>query len=105
VGAGAWIGSGAIVMADVGATRSSAPGPWSRSRFPMRDGRRSASHGRPPAFVNILFLTHRLPYSPNRGDRVRAFHLLHEMAEWARVDLVSLVHDEQEIAQPRPWPL
>jgi sugar transferase (PEP-CTERM/EpsH1 system associated) len=51
--------------------------------------------------VNILFLTHRLPYSPNRGDRVRAFHLLHEMAGWARVDLVSLVHDEQEIAQAK----
>jgi len=49
--------------------------------------------------VNVLFLTHRLPYSPNRGDRVRAFHLLHEMAGWARVDLVSLVHGEQEIAQ------
>ena len=49
--------------------------------------------------MNILFLTHRLPYSPNRGDRVRAFHLLKEMARWARVDLVSLVHDEHELSQ------
>ena len=48
--------------------------------------------------MNILFLTHRLPYAPNRGDRVRAFHLLREMSGWAQVHLVSLVHDEEEAA-------
>jgi polysaccharide biosynthesis protein PslH len=46
--------------------------------------------------VNILFLTHRLPYAPNRGDRVRAFHLLREMSRWATVDVVALVHDDEE---------
>lgn len=48
--------------------------------------------------MNVLFLTHRLPYAPNRGDRVRAFHLLRQLARWARVDLVSLVHDDEEAA-------
>ena len=46
--------------------------------------------------MNILFLAHRLPYAPNRGDRVRAFHLLKEMSNWATVDVVALVHDDDE---------
>ena len=46
--------------------------------------------------MRILFLTHRLPYAPNRGDRVRAYHILHHLASYAQVDLVSLVHDDEE---------
>jgi polysaccharide biosynthesis protein PslH len=46
--------------------------------------------------LRVLFLTHRLPYAPNRGDRVRAFHLLKAMAQHAQVDLLSLVHDDEE---------
>ena len=61
-----------------------------------RRGRR-AGQGR-PASVRVLFLTHRLPYAPNRGDRVRAFHLLRTLRTFAAVDLVSLVHDDDEAA-------
>lgn len=46
--------------------------------------------------VKILFLTHRLPYAPNRGDRIRAYHLLRQLAGLGQVDLVSLVHDRDE---------
>jgi sugar transferase (PEP-CTERM/EpsH1 system associated) len=46
--------------------------------------------------VRILFLTHRLPYAPNRGDRIRSHHILREIRNWADVDLVSLVHDHEE---------
>jgi sugar transferase (PEP-CTERM/EpsH1 system associated) len=46
--------------------------------------------------VRILFLTHRLPYAPNRGDRVRAYHILRDLAAWGEVDLLSLVHDDEE---------
>jgi len=46
--------------------------------------------------MNVLFLTHRLPYRPNRGDRVRAFHILRTLAEKAHVDLISLAHDDEE---------
>jgi sugar transferase (PEP-CTERM/EpsH1 system associated) len=49
--------------------------------------------------VRILFLTHRLPYAPNRGDRVRAFHILRTLAARMDVELVSLVHDADEEAQ------
>jgi len=48
--------------------------------------------------LNVLFLTHRLPYAPNRGDRARAFHLLKILQAHAKVALVSLVHDDEEQA-------
>jgi sugar transferase (PEP-CTERM/EpsH1 system associated) len=48
--------------------------------------------------VRVLFLTHRLPYAPNRGDRVRAYHLLRHLRGIADVDLISLVHDADEAA-------
>ena len=41
-------------------------------------------------------LTHRLPYAPNRGDRIRAYHLIRAMTESHDVDLVSLVHSAAE---------
>jgi len=46
--------------------------------------------------VRILFLSHRLPYAPNRGDRLRAHALLRALHGWAQVDLVSLAHDADE---------
>ena len=46
--------------------------------------------------MNVLFLTHRLPYAPNRGDRIRAYHLLRQLATFADVSLFSLVHDDEE---------
>jgi sugar transferase (PEP-CTERM/EpsH1 system associated) len=47
----------------------------------------------------VLFLTHRLPYAPNRGDRIRAFHTLKSLAARDEVELVSFVHDRHELAQ------
>src|SRR3954454_16204497 len=49
--------------------------------------------------MNVLLLTHRLPFAPNRGDRIRAYYLLEALARYANVDLVSLVHDRDEGAQ------
>jgi sugar transferase (PEP-CTERM/EpsH1 system associated) len=46
--------------------------------------------------MRILFLTHRLPYAPNRGDRLRAFYMLEAMSTFAKVDLVSFVQTAEE---------
>ena len=46
--------------------------------------------------MRVLVLTHRLPYAPNRGDRLRAFHMLQRLHSRAEVELVSLVHDDEE---------
>lgn len=49
--------------------------------------------------MKVLFLTHRLPYAPDRGDRLRAYHLLRHLGARADVELVSLVHDQEEAAR------
>jgi sugar transferase (PEP-CTERM/EpsH1 system associated) len=54
--------------------------------------------------VNVLFLTHRLPYAPNRGDRIRAYYLLREMSRFADVSLFSFVHDADEAAEAARMP-
>jgi sugar transferase (PEP-CTERM/EpsH1 system associated) len=46
--------------------------------------------------MRVLFLTHRLPYAPNRGDRIRAYHMLRSLSGHAEVTVVSLVHDRDE---------
>lgn len=38
----------------------------------------------------ILFLVHRIPYPPNRGDRIRSFHMLEFLARRAEVALAFL---------------
>ena len=54
--------------------------------------------------MRILFLTHRLPYALDRGDRIRAHYLLREMARFADVSLFSLVHDAAEEADAARMP-
>lgn len=46
--------------------------------------------------MRVWFLTHRLPFAPNRGDRIRAFHMLRFLQRRAEVHLLSLVHDREE---------
>ena len=46
--------------------------------------------------MRILYLTTRLPYAPNRGDRIRSYYVLREMSRFAEVSVFSLVHDDEE---------
>lgn len=48
--------------------------------------------------MKLLFLTSRLPYPPNRGDRLRAFHFLRELSETHEITLVSFIANETERA-------
>ncbi len=50
------------------------------------------------ATETILFLAHRLPYPPNKGDKVRSHHLLRHLANRYRVVLGTFVDD------PADWP-
>jgi len=47
---------------------------------------------------DILFLAHRIPYPPDRGDKIRSWHLLSHLASLARVDLACFADDEQDAA-------
>ena len=49
--------------------------------------------------MRILFLTHRLPYAPNRGNRIRSYHILRALSRRHEVRLVSLVHDDLELGE------
>ncbi|MEG3640521.1 TIGR03087 family PEP-CTERM/XrtA system glycosyltransferase [Magnetococcus sp. PR-3] len=46
--------------------------------------------------ANILFLVHRIPYPPNKGDKVRAYHLLLELAARHHVSIGAFVDDPHD---------
>ncbi|WP_305908429.1 TIGR03087 family PEP-CTERM/XrtA system glycosyltransferase [Methylomarinum sp. Ch1-1] len=45
---------------------------------------------------NILFLAHRIPYPPNKGDKIRSFHFLQALAEHFNVYLGTFIDDEED---------
>ena len=44
----------------------------------------------------LLFLAHRLPYPPNKGDKVRSWHFLKHLAERYRVFLGTFIDDPSD---------
>lgn len=44
----------------------------------------------------ILFLTHRVPWPPNRGDKIRSHHILRKLMEYWPVHLACFADDEAE---------
>ncbi len=56
--------------------------------------------------MHLLFLTARLPYPPNRGDRLRAYQFIRELSREHRITLLSFVADDSEsglLAGLRPF--
>ena len=54
----------------------------------------------------LLFLAHRVPYPPNKGDKLRSFNLLRKLAERHRVFLGTFIDsadDEGAAAALGPW--
>ena len=49
------------------------------------------------AVSNILFLVHRLPYPPNKGDKVRSYHLLRHLQKNHRVFLGTFIDDPDDV--------
>jgi polysaccharide biosynthesis protein PslH len=45
---------------------------------------------------DIAFLAHRLPYPPDRGDRIRSWHILKALAQIAPVHVFALLDDEAD---------
>ncbi|MBF0357177.1 MAG: TIGR03087 family PEP-CTERM/XrtA system glycosyltransferase [Magnetococcales bacterium] len=45
---------------------------------------------------DLLFLSHRIPYPPNKGDKIRSFHLLQSLARNYRVHLGTFVDAEED---------
>lgn len=51
-----------------------------------------------PAKTPLLFLCHRIPYPPNKGCKIRSFHLLHHLCQHFDIFLATFVDD------PADWP-
>ena len=47
---------------------------------------------------DILYLVHRVPFPPDRGDKIRSFHLLRALAKLGRVHLATFADDESDMA-------
>ncbi|MDY0290976.1 MAG: TIGR03087 family PEP-CTERM/XrtA system glycosyltransferase [Desulfuromonadaceae bacterium] len=45
---------------------------------------------------DILILAHRIPYPPDKGDKIRTYHMLHHLAQHYRVTLVCLIDDPED---------
>ena len=45
---------------------------------------------RPRAGLKILFLCHRVPYPPDKGEKIRAFHMIRGLARRHKVHLLTL---------------
>lgn len=48
---------------------------------------------------DILFLAHRIPFPPNRGDKIRSHHVLRALAQIAPVHVGCLADDAQDLAE------
>jgi len=46
--------------------------------------------------ANILYLVHRIPYPPNKGDKVRSYHLLRHLLQNHRVFLGTFLDDPED---------
>jgi len=46
--------------------------------------------------MNILFLAHRIPYPPNKGEKIRAFNILSHLAKTHTVHLGCFVDDARD---------
>jgi sugar transferase (PEP-CTERM/EpsH1 system associated) len=56
--------------------------------------------------ARLLYLVHRLPYPPNKGDKVRSFHLLKHLARTHEVHLGTFIDDpddEQHVDKVRSY--
>ena len=47
--------------------------------------------------MRILFLAQRVPYPPNKGDKLRSFHHIKHLSQRHQISLICLTDDEQEL--------
>lgn len=48
---------------------------------------------------NLLFLSLRFPYPPQRGDRIRAYYFIKELSKEYNITLISFYESEEELEQ------
>lgn len=54
----------------------------------------------------LLYVAHRVPYPPDKGERVRAFHEIQSLSQHFRVTLAALAHNRSDVVAAdglQPW--
>lgn len=46
---------------------------------------------------NLLFIAHRIPYPPNKGDKIRSYNILRHLAKSYDIDLFFLIDDPRDL--------
>ena len=49
--------------------------------------------------MNILFFSHRVPFPPNEGGKIRAYHMIRHLSQHHRLVVASLAESEEELAR------
>ena len=52
--------------------------------------------------MKILFVCHRFPFPPNRGGKIRPFHMIQHLGRNHSVVVASLAHTEDELKEGQP---
>lgn len=52
--------------------------------------------------MKILFVCHRFPFPPNRGGKIRPFHMIEHLGRNHSVVVASLAHTEEELKEGQP---
>src|SRR5579871_5418712 len=52
--------------------------------------------------MRVLYLCHRIPYPPDKGDKIRAFHQIRAIASRHEVDLFTLMDDPADAVHQEP---
>jgi len=47
--------------------------------------------------MNVLYLAHRIPYPPNKGDKIRSFHQIQHLARKHTIHLSCLVDEREDL--------
>src|SRR5262249_19316242 len=49
--------------------------------------------------MKILFVCHRFPFPPNRGGKIRPFHMIRHLSSKHSVVVASLAHSQKELSE------
>lgn len=48
---------------------------------------------------DVLFLSHRMPFPPDRGDKIRSHHILKKLASFAPVHVATFADDDRDMGE------
>lgn len=65
--------------------------PQPRAQWPVLE--RAATAAAPARGGDVLFLCHRIPYPPNKGDKIRSWNVLGHLARTRRVHVAGFIDD------------